>query len=152
MAKPPDIFLDTSALFAGMWSSSGGAHAILQLGEARLVSLIVSSDVLAEVDEVIGEKLSNRRDDLALILDACISRVVKKPSAKSLALAREHVSYEADARVLAAAITVRAGFFVTLDQKHFLKNAALREAMPFRIGTPGDFLAWYRKQQSAQSE
>ncbi|BCX02995.1 MAG: hypothetical protein KatS3mg053_0933 [Candidatus Roseilinea sp.] len=152
MAKPAlKVFLDTSALFAGIWSASGGAHAILQLGEAQLLSLVVSSQVLAEIEEVVREKLPDLLDELLLILDACIARVVKRPSARALAQARRFVSYEADARILAAAMTARAAYFVTLDRKHFLRNDALCEVMSFPIGTPGDFLQWYRDQQIAES-
>jgi hypothetical protein len=48
--------------------------------------------------------------------------------------------------VLAAARQVEIDYLVTLDQEHFLSNTPLRTAMPFLIGTPGDFLAWYREQ------
>lgn len=148
--RAPDIFLDTSALFAGIWSPSGGARAILQLGEARLVSIVVSRQVLAEIEEVVREKLPERLADVLLILDACVARVVKRPSPRALTQARQFVSYEADARILAAAMTARVAFFVTLDRKHFLSNDAPRSAMPFRLGTPGDFLHWYRDRQTAE--
>ena len=50
-----------------------------------------------------------------------------------------------DARVLAEAWTCGMDYFVTLDKAHFLDNPGLvPEALPFQLGTPGDFLAWYR--------
>ena len=36
------VFLDTSALFAGIWSASGGARMILKLGEADTIQLLIS--------------------------------------------------------------------------------------------------------------
>ena len=34
--------------------------------------------------------------------------------------------------------------FVTLDKKHFLQNKALKTAVSFPVGMPGDCLAWYK--------
>jgi hypothetical protein len=50
-----------------------------------------------------------------------------------------------DALVLAAAQAAGVDYFATLDQTHFLNNTAVRDGVPFPIGTPGDFLAWYRE-------
>jgi len=50
MADQPKVFLDTSALFAGLWSDSGGARQILKLAEAGLVTLAVSPQVLSEIE------------------------------------------------------------------------------------------------------
>jgi hypothetical protein len=43
-------------------------------------------------------------------------------------------------------------YFVTLDREHFLNNAALKQTMPFPVGTPGDLLAWYRRLLSVTRE
>jgi predicted nucleic acid-binding protein len=50
-----------------------------------------------------------------------------------------------DGRVLADAWEAGADFFVTLDRQHFLDNEPLCSALPFTLGTPGDFLLWYRQ-------
>ena len=49
-----------------------------------------------------------------------------------------------DGRVLADAWEAGTDFFVTLDRQHFLDADRLRAALPFPLGTPGDFLPWYR--------
>ena len=41
----PDLFLDNSALFAGIASSGGAARALLLLAEAGLVTITVSEQV-----------------------------------------------------------------------------------------------------------
>lgn len=54
------------------------------------------------------------------------------------------INYVPDAQVLAAAWNAGCDYFVTLDRRHFLDDPAVANAVPFRLGTPGDFLDWYR--------
>ena len=53
MTAKPDLFLDTSALFAAIWSTAGGGRMFLKLGEADAVQLWVSSQVLTELENVL---------------------------------------------------------------------------------------------------
>jgi predicted nucleic acid-binding protein len=53
----PKVFLDTSALIAGIASSGGAARAVLQLAEIGLIEVIVSRQVIVEADRNIEEKL-----------------------------------------------------------------------------------------------
>lgn len=141
----PDVFLDTSALVAGIWSDAGGARALLRLGEAGAIRLLVSGLVLAELERVIRRKAPTRLGLLALILDASRVTVVPSAPAETVAVCERTVTYPADAEVLAAAWATNAAYFVTLDRVHFLENEALRKLTPFPIGTPGDCLAWLRQ-------
>lgn len=65
----PNLFLDTSALFAGIWSATGGARMLLKLGEARAVQLKASSQVLTEFESVLRRKAPQNLGALALLLD-----------------------------------------------------------------------------------
>jgi predicted nucleic acid-binding protein len=69
MADQPKVFLDTSALFAGLWSDSGGARQILQLAEAGLVTLTVSPQVLSEIENNLRRKAPDLLGKLAVLLD-----------------------------------------------------------------------------------
>ena len=53
MKPEPRIFLDTSAIFAGIWSSDGGGRMILKLGEAGALQLITSRDLISELERAI---------------------------------------------------------------------------------------------------
>lgn len=53
-------------------------------------------------------------------------------------------SHTGEARLLAEAWAAGVDYLATHDREHFLDNHRLREAAPFEVGTPGDFLAWYR--------
>lgn len=71
-------FLDTSASFAGIWSSQGGARRILELSEAGIVDALVSSQVLVEIESVVRWKAPTALGSLALTLDR--ARIVTAPA------------------------------------------------------------------------
>lgn len=145
----PDIFLDTSALFSGIWSAAGGARMLLKLGEAHAVELSVSSHVLAEIERVLRRKSPQSLGTLALLLDRSRIAVVGSTSENHAVICQSVVNYTPDAMVLAAAWTAGVDWFVTLDRKHFLSNQQLRDAAPFAVGTPGSCLEWYRNRLSS---
>jgi len=145
MIQVPDVFLDTSALFAGIWSEAGGARMLLKLGEARAVRLSVSPQVLKEIEGVLRRKSPRSLGTLALLLDRSRITVVHADREEQLSLCKSLVDYTADAIVLAAAWTAGVDYFVTLDRKDFLNNQPLQDAAPFPVGTPGDCLGWYRR-------
>jgi predicted nucleic acid-binding protein len=140
------VFLDTSAPFAGIWSAEGGARVILRVGEVGAIRLLVSSQVLDEIDGALRHKAPETPGLLALLLDRSGVEVVPPPVPKAVQDSQALIGHPGDAQLLAAAWIARVDYFVTLDRKHFLDNQALRDAVPFPVGTPGDFLAWYREQ------
>jgi len=145
------VFLDTSALFAGIWSSAGGGRMLLKLGEAGAVRLLVSPQVIAEIEGVLRRKAPEMLGLMAVVLDQSGVEVVAAPPSEAV---QEHlalIGHLGDAQIWAAAGSVRPDYFVTLDRKHFLDNPDLRAGTPFHLGTPGDFLDWYRAQLSARA-
>jgi predicted nucleic acid-binding protein len=146
----PDVFLDTSTLFSGIWSATGGARMLLKLGEASAVKLYVGSQVLTEIESVLRRKSPHSLGSLALLLNRSQINVCPQPPAKRIAECHSLVNYSADAIVMAAAWEAGVDYFVTLDRKHFLNNVNLSNATPFEIGTPGSCLAWYRSQLASR--
>jgi len=145
MQPEPRLFLDTSALFAGIWSAQGGARMLLKLGEAGVAELLVSSQVLGEIEEAIRRKAMQLLPALAVLLDR--SNVISVPAApqRLFERCRELVAHPGDARILADAWQAQVDYLVTLDKAHFLDAPALAEGVTFPIGTPGDCLAWIRE-------
>jgi predicted nucleic acid-binding protein len=143
MAADPRVFLDTSVLFAAVLSETGGARLILKLGETGAVQLWVGRSVLQEVDAVLARKAAQSRELLALLLDR--ARISVGPAANEAALAQAGavVTYPPDAHILAEALATEADYLVSLDREHLVGNPRASE-LPFPIGTPGDFLAWFR--------
>ena len=119
---------------------------ILKLGEVGAVRLLVGPQVLNEIESALRRKAPNMLGLLALLLDRGRVEVVSAPMPETVQDSQALTGHPGDAQVLAAAWATGADYFVTLDRKHFLDNAALRKAIPFPVGTPGDFLAWYRRQ------
>jgi len=144
MSFVPKAFLDTSAIFAALWSSSGGSRLILQLGQAQAVHLLICDHVLQETQAVLRRKAPERQAALPVLIVHSHITIVLPGSPPHYEQSQAWVAYAADAVILAAAWTASADYLVTLDKQHFLNNAALQAAAPFPIGTPGDFLAWYR--------
>jgi predicted nucleic acid-binding protein len=145
MADRPKVFFDTSALFAGVWSDSGGARQILKLAEAGLVILAVSPQVLSEIEHNLRFKAPELLGKLAVLLDRVGLVLMGTAPETNYAAALRLTGHPGDGRVLADAWESGADYFVTLDHQHFLDNEDLRTAMPFPLGTPGDFLQWYRQ-------
>ncbi len=148
MADSARVFLDTSALFAGVWSPTGGARLILKLGEMGAVRVVLSPQVLAEADGALRRKRPEALGLLALLLNRSQAEVTPSPSVEAVESAHELTGHRGDAQILAAARTAQVDFLTTLDRVHFLDNPTLRSAAPFPIGTPGDFLTWFRDQLS----
>jgi len=146
MPPIPDIFLDTSALFAGIWSATGGGRMLLKLGEAGAVRLLVSSQVLTEIENVLRRKSPESLGALALILHQSQITVTPNPTAVHLTTCESLITYPADALIMAAAWSASVDYFVMLDRRHLLENPPLHQTIPFTIGTPGDCLNWYRHQ------
>ena len=138
------VFLDTSALFAAAHSETGGARLILKLGEAGAVSLWIGPWVLQEAEAVLDRKSPRSKGYLALLLDRSGVQVGAEADAAALRQACTVIDYLPDAQVVAEALAVRADYLVSLDREHLVGNPRARD-LPFPIGTPGDFLAWYRE-------
>jgi predicted nucleic acid-binding protein len=120
---------------------------ILKLAEARVASLefIVGSQVLSELEHVLREKAPYILGYLTALLDRCQVTVVSDVAPEILEQSRALVPHPGDARVLAEAWTAGVDFLVTLDRLHFLDNQKLRDKVLFEVGTPGDFIAWFRQ-------
>lgn len=142
------IFLDTSALFAAVLSSTGGERALLKLGESGAIQIWVGPTVLKEADEVFRRKAADLIPLLAALLHQAQAQIGPVAPDEQQARAAALVDYAPDARIVAEALACRADYLVTHDQKHILRNPRL-EVLPFKIGTPGDCLAWLRQRMLA---
>lgn len=138
------VFLDTSVLFAAVWSETGGARLILKLGEAGAVSLWVGPWVLQEADAVLKRKSEQSRAYLALLMERARIEVGQAASETALAQALSVIDYLPDAQILAEAIESKVDYLTSLDRKHLVGNPKA-SGLSFGIGTPAMFLEWYRQ-------
>jgi len=137
------VFLDTSALFAGVHSETGGARLILKLGEAGAIQLWVGPWVLREADGVIERKSPKSKAYFAMLLDRSQVKIGEEAGDEALEKALGVVDYLPDAKVVAEALTIGVDYLVSFDRERLVGNPR-GEELPFLMGTAGDFLAWYR--------
>ena len=141
----PDLFFDSSALFAGVVSASGASRALLLLAEAGQVSIIVSEQVVAETERAIARKIPRALPNYRAALRATGLRIVRDPSPGEIEAHQNIISHQADVPIVVAAMQSRADYLVTLDRRHFVDDPNVRARSGLRIGAPGDALAWVRE-------
>ena len=138
------IVLHTGAIFAAVFSATGGARGLLQLGESGAIQIWVGPTVLTEADEVFRRKAADLLPLLAALLHRARVQTGPAVTAEQQALAAALVDHASDARIVAEALACGAEYLVTHDQEHLLRNPRL-DVLPCRGGTPGDCLAWLRR-------
>ena len=139
----PKVFLDTSALIAGIASSGGAARAVLQLAEIGLIEVIVSRQVIVEADRNIEEKLPKMLDDYREFMELLSPVLIDDPRQKEVERFLKVINYD-DAPILASAVGSGADFLITWDRKHFIgKNIHIQSNL--KIVTQGEFLKYFRE-------
>lgn len=152
MLSQATLFLDSSALFAGVASATGAARALLLLSEAGNLLLTVSEQVLVETEHALARKVPAALPVYREMLRQTRLRVVRDPPPQTVALHLAWMAHPADVPILVAAMQAEVDYLVTFNRRHFLDDPQLAGRAGLRIGTPGDALAWLRKRASAESE
>lgn len=130
--------MDTSALIAGILSSSGGAEKIISMGEQGLVDLLISTDVLAEADRNFEKKLSPYLQEFRETISRSSLNLVDDPSPHEIKSCVDLVGTD-DAPILAAALKAQADYLITWNTRDFMfKNPS--HSIPTKIRVPGDFI------------
>jgi predicted nucleic acid-binding protein len=138
------LFLDSSALVAGIASSTGAARALLVMAEAGGVSIILSEQVVAETERAIARKIPEALPDFRAALRSTGMRIVRDPSPGEVAAHTGVIAHQSDVPVIVAAMKAGVDYLVTLDRRHFLDDPAVAKRSGLRIGTPHTALTWLR--------
>jgi predicted nucleic acid-binding protein len=143
MGKPRlRVFLDTSALIAGIASSTGAAREVFRLAELQLIEIVMSKQVIVEADRNIEAKLPDMLYEYRAFLKLLSPLLVDDPSPKDIKKLAGIINPD-DAPILAAATASGADCLVTWDKKHFLKTA-VDSRTDMKILSPGEFLKLFR--------
>lgn len=137
------VFLDTSVLVSGVLSRSGASAAILDLGEAEEIMLVVSRQVLIEADRTFVVKFPLMVERYRAFIKNLAPLLADEPSSRAVKEAAGVIDPN-DAPILAAAQHERVDYLVTLNTKHFL-IPKVRAFYAAPIVTPGEFLAVFRE-------
>jgi len=139
----PKVFLDTSALIAGVASSRGAARAVLQLAEIGLIEVVVSRQVIVEADRNIEEKLPEMLNEYREFIELLAPVLIDDPRQKDVERFLKVINYD-DAPILASAVSSGADFLITWDRKHFI-GKDIHTHSNLKIVTPGEFLRHFRE-------
>ena len=150
---PPErwrVFLDTNVLIAGLASRTGASAAILDLGEAEELLIVLSRQVLVEADRTLLAKFPALIERYRAFIKNLNPLLADDPSA-SLVKEAARLIHPNDAPILAAAHEERLEYLVTLNTRHFM-HPQVRAFLPAPIVTPAEFLVvfrafWERKSQ-----
>ena len=148
--KKVSIFLDSSALIAGVISENGAAHVLLQLGETEDVSLKISEFVFNETTRSIGRKSPENLENVQKEIEKARIVILQDPSHEEIQANLYLMEDPDDVPILLAAIKAKVDYLATHDHKHFLNDPKVAEKAGIKIGTPGDVLAWIRENLSSQ--
>ena len=145
-----NLFLDSSALLAGIVSARGAARALLLLAESGHITVTISDQVVTETEHAIARQVPSAINDFREAILASEARIVRDPSPEDVTAHSELISHLANVPILLAAMRDKVDYLVTFNRKHFIDdpNVALQSGL--RIGTPGDALDWTRGQISTE--
>ena len=141
----PDLFFDSSALFAGVVSADGASRALLLLAEAGQIAITISEQVIAETERAVARKIPRALPDFREALRATGMRIIPDPSPDEIAAHEGLVAHQPDIPIVVAAMQVKTDYLVTLNRHHFLHDPSVAARSQLRIGTPGDALTWVRR-------
>lgn len=137
--KKTRLFLDSSVLFSAVWSETGGSAKLVSWAAEGRVIVVVSKNVIAEVESNVGKKVAEifwpRLELLLGFLE--IDRVTtdKKEFEKA-----QKVIISKDAVILADAKRCQVDILVTLDKKDMLQPKVRIFMHPIKIMTPGEVI------------
>jgi predicted nucleic acid-binding protein len=140
------IFLDSSALIAGVLSSTGAARALLVLSENGAIELYISEHVIAECERSLARKAPEALPDFRATIKAANFKILENPSPAEVQAYLYLILDPQDVPILLSALQAKVDFLATHNRKHFLDDPEVAEKTGLCIGTPGDAIAWLRKQ------
>jgi predicted nucleic acid-binding protein len=140
-----NIFLDSGALIAGIISETGAAHVLLQLGETEDVALIISELVFNETKRSVARKSPENLEDVQTETKKSRIKILPDPTDEEIQANLYLMDDPDDVPILLAAMKAKADYLATHDRKHFLDDPKVAERAGIKIETPGDVLAWIRK-------
>lgn len=127
MPKPPKLLLDTSVLISAVNSSTGASAELLNLARRQQVQLLITAYILFETEEVIKQKFPKLQDIFLAVRSENILAVMTDPAPKDLKTAAKLMTDKKDIPILAAALTHKVDYVVTLDRRDFIENKKLQQ-------------------------
>lgn len=139
------VFLDSSAVIAGIISSTGAARVLLVMSETGQIEIFISEQVIVESERTLARKVPHALPDFRKTLKNAQPKIIKKPTPKQIEDNLYLIADPDDVPILLAAMQAHVDYLATHNRKHFLNDPKVAERAGIKIGTPGDVLAWIRE-------
>lgn len=142
MPRKYEVFLDTSAILAGLNSPTGAAGIIIATCFANKILPVVSPQIIEEAERNIPTKFPKLAQSWQLFL--LIPPVITpRPLLQEIQQAYKILPTN-DAPILASALKYQPDALVTWNTRHF-SRAGVQRIAAFPILTPGEFLEMFLK-------
>jgi predicted nucleic acid-binding protein len=136
---PRRIFLDSSVLYAAVFSATGPARRLILKGLQGSVTLCISDLVLEETKRNLAKNAPSALPYFTTLV-ALFSPVITNPT-KAAVLKAAQLVHLKDAPIVAAAAKAKAEYLATHDVKHLLAEAqAIEQAYGITVLPPADLL------------
>jgi predicted nucleic acid-binding protein len=139
------VFLDSSAVMAGVISSAGAARVLLVMSENGQIETFISEQVIVETERSIAKKVPQALPEFRQTLKDANLKVIQNPTPEEIEENLSLIADPDDVPILLAAMKAHVDYLATHNRKHFLNDPKVAEKAGLKIGTPGDVLAWIRE-------
>jgi len=139
------VFLDSSAVIAGIISSTGAARVLLVMSETGQIEVFISEQVIVESERSLARKVPQALPDFRQALKDAQPKIIKNPTPKEIEDNLYLIADPDDVPILLAAMQANVDYLATHNRKHFLDDPKVAERSGIKIGTLGDVLTWIRE-------
>ena len=139
------VFLDSSAVIAGVISSTGAARVLLVMSETGQIEIFISEHVITESERSLARKVPHALPEFRQTIKDAQPRIIKNPTQQEI---KDHLYLIADPEdvpIVLAAMKANVDYLATHNRKHFIDDPKVTERSGIKIGTPGDVLVWLRE-------
>ena len=137
------VFFDTSAYVAALLSPEGAAGELIRLVEGGAIRMVVSEEVIVEIDRVLSKKFPIRVEKSRELLKCLAPEIAPDPTAVQVKPFL-HKLDKGDASILCSAHLAKVSAFVTWNTRDFMAHG-VDTLVDFSIVVPGDALKLFRK-------
>jgi predicted nucleic acid-binding protein len=138
------VFIDSSVMFAAMYSDKGYAHDLIMMGVREQLQLVISSLVMEETHRNLAGFAPETLPVLERIFALALFDIVNPP--KDVVIEAAGLVALKDAPILAAAKIARVSILITLDKRHLLDRPELEKFITAKILRPKEAYEWVLSQ------
>ncbi len=137
------IFFDTSTYIAALLSPEGAAGELIRLVEGGAVDMVVSEEVIIEIDRVLSKKFPARVEKNRELLKHLSPEIAPAPTTAQVKSFIHNLD-KGDASILCSAHLAKVSAFVTWNTRDFMAHG-INTLVDFPIVIPADALKLFRK-------